>query len=58
MTDILQNALHTISQWLLIPDMVILILLILGTIASVGGIIVEAVRERSVVKEKCDRSDF
>ena len=48
MTDILQNALHTISQWLLIPDMVILILLILGTIASVGGIIVEAVRERSV----------
>ena len=51
MTDILQNALHTISQWLLIPDMVILILLILGTIASVGGIIVEAVRERSVVKE-------
>ena len=29
MTDILQNALHTISQWLLIPDMVILILLIL-----------------------------
>ena len=51
MTDILQNALHTISQWLLIPDMVILILLILGTIASVGGIIVESVRERSVVKE-------
>ena len=31
--------------------MVILILLILGTIASVGGIIVESVRERSVVKE-------
>ena len=35
MTDILQNALHTISQWLLIPDMVILILLILAILWNI-----------------------
>lgn len=51
MTDILKDSLHTISQWLLIPTMVVLILLILAAAASIGGIVVEAVRERSVVKE-------
>lgn len=51
MTDILKESLHTISQWLLIPTMIVLILLILAAVASIGGIIVEAVRERSVVKE-------
>ena len=51
MTDILKDSLHTVSQWLLIPTMVILLLLIIWTIASIGGIIVEAVRERAVVKE-------
>ena len=51
MTDILKDSLHTISQWLLIPTMLILLLLIIWTIASIGGIIIEAVRERAVVKE-------
>ncbi len=51
MTDILQTSLHTISQWLLIPTMMILLALIIGTVAGLGGIIVEGVRERSVVKE-------
>ena len=51
MTDFLKDSLHTVSQWLLIPTMAILLLLILGTVACIGGIIVEAVRERSVVKE-------
>lgn len=51
MTDVLKESLHTISQWLLIPTMIVLILLILAAVASIGGIIVEAVRERSVVKE-------
>ncbi len=51
MTDILKDSLHTISQWLLIPTMVILILLILVAAASIGGVLAEAVRERSVVRE-------
>ena len=51
MTDFLKDSLHTVSQWLLIPTMAILLLLILGTVACIGGIIMEAVRERSVVKE-------
>lgn len=51
MTDILKDSLHTVSQWLLIPTMAILLLLVAGTVACLGGIIVEGVRERSVVKE-------
>lgn len=58
MTDFLKDSLHTVSQWLLIPTMAILLLLILGTVACIGGIIVEAVRERSVVKEKRDKSNL
>ena len=54
----LKDSLHTVSQWLLIPTMAILLLLILGTVACIGGIIVEAVRERSVVKRKRDKSDL
>ena len=51
MTEILKDSLHTVSQWLLIPTMAILLLLIAGTVACLGGIIVEGIRERSVVKE-------
>lgn len=58
MTEILKDSLHTISQWLLIPTMVILILLILGVVVSIGGILVEAVRERLVVKENVTKLIF
>lgn len=51
MQELLQNSLHTISQWLLIPTMIILLLLMIYTVAALGAVIIEGVRERSVVKE-------
>lgn len=50
MTDILKDSLHTVSQGLMIPTMLILMILVAVTVASVGSIIVEAAAERRKVK--------
>lgn len=50
MTDILKDSLHTVSQGLMIPTMLILMILVAMTVATVGSIIVEAAAERRRVK--------
>ena len=51
MTDFLKDSLHTVSQWLLIPTMAILLLLILGTVACIGG---EGTFRRQRKRDKSD----
>lgn len=43
---IMKDTLHTIGQWLLIPAMLVLLLLIVISIASIGSILAETFTER------------
>ena len=47
----MQDALHSVSQGLLIPTIAILLLLLIGTVVCIGSIVAESITERRHLKE-------
>ncbi len=47
----MQDALHSVSQALLIPTIGVLLLLLLGTVVCIGSVLAEAITERRYLKD-------